>query len=62
MASTQSEEKPTMAFRQDNIEAKEGGHLRPVPVAERIKQQHADLYAEALEKYGVDDLDDTMTQ
>jgi hypothetical protein len=28
--------------------------LEPVPLAERIKQQHADLYIEALERYGED--------
>ncbi len=32
----------------------EKGKLASVPIAERIQQQHADLYYEALEKYGHD--------
>ena len=34
------------------ISEEEAGKLAAVPIPERIKQQHADLYYEALEKYG----------
>lgn len=38
----------------ETIQHEEHGKLEAVPLADRIKQQHADLYAEALEKYGQD--------
>lgn len=38
----------------DTAQHQEHSKLEAVPLADRIKQQHADLYAEALEKYGQD--------
>jgi hypothetical protein len=36
--------------------------LDPIPLAERIKQQHADLYLEALERYGEDGTIDPVAE
>ena len=36
--------------------------LETIPLAERVKQQHADIYIEALEKYGQDGSIDAMAE
>lgn len=46
----------------DQARTIEGGHVKAVPVAQRIKQQHADLYEEALEKYGRDGTIDPVVE
>jgi len=38
----------------DEVAGDDQGKLEAVPITERIKHKHADLYIEALEKYGAD--------
>lgn len=38
----------------DEVANEDQGKLEAVPIADRIKHKHADLYGEALERYGND--------